>query len=202
MAIPIAITTVLCFCPFLEPKTKSTFVVISVLYVIWSMVYTVADVPYWGLSTCMTNDTVVRGKVLTFARLVCTLGAGLVTVGVPLITNAVTAKFKDAEGNVLPQYISQNAETLKWTYFICALVLVVVSVPMFYYGFKNTTERFTSKDAPPSLGHNLKLLFRRISNCFWLLFRVFSAAQEPFILIREDCISQNMFLITRDFSAL
>ena len=160
MAIPIAITTVLCFCPFLEPKTKSTFVVISVLYVIWSMVYTVADVPYWGLSTCMTNDTVVRGKVLTFARLVCTLGAGLVTVGVPLITNAVTAKFKDAEGNVLPQYISQNAETLKWTYFICALVLVVVSVPMFYYGFKNTTERFTSKDAPPSLGHNLKLLFK------------------------------------------
>lgn len=160
MAIPIAITTVLCFCPFLEPKTKTTFVVISVLYVIWSMVYTVADVPYWGLSTCMTNDTVVRGKVLTFARLVCTLGAGLVTVGVPLITNAVTAKFKDADGNVLPQYISQNAETLKWTYFICALVLVVVSVPMFYYGFKNTTERFTSKDAPPSLGHNLKLLFK------------------------------------------
>lgn len=39
-------------------------------------------------------------------------------------------------------------------------MLVVVSVPMFYYGFKNTTERFTSKDAPPSLGHNLKLLFK------------------------------------------
>ena len=160
MAIPIAITTVLCFCPFLAPKAKSTFVVISVLYVIWSMVYTVADVPYWGLSTCMTNDTVVRGKVLTFARLVCTLGAGLVTVGVPLITNAVTAKYKDADGNVLPEFISQNAEALKWTYFICALVLVVVSVPMFYYGFRNTTERFTSKDAPPSLGHNLKLLFK------------------------------------------
>lgn len=160
MAIPIAITTVLCFCPFLEPKSKTSFIVISVLYVIWSMVYTVADVPYWGLSTCMTNDTVVRGKILTFARLVCTLGAGIVTVGVPIITSSVTAKYKDAEGNILPQFIAQNAETLKWTYFICALVLVVVSIPMFYYGFKNTTERFTTKEAPPSLGHNLKLLFK------------------------------------------
>ncbi len=160
MAIPIAITTVLCFCPFLEAKSKTSFVIISVLYVIWSMVYTVADVPYWGLSTCMTNDTVVRGKILTFARLVCTLGAGIVTVGVPLITSAVTAKYKDADGNVLPEFISQNAITLKWTYFICALVLVVVSVPMFYYGFRNTKERFTSKDDPPSFGHNLKLLFK------------------------------------------
>lgn len=160
MAIPIAVTTVLCFFPFLEAKQKSSFVIIAVIYVIWSMVYTVADVPYWGLSTCMTNDTVVRGNILTVARLACTLGAGIVTVGIPLITSAVTAKFKDADGNVLPQFITENAQTLKWTYFICAAVLVVLAVPMFYYGFKNTKERFTTDDTPPSLGHNLKLLFK------------------------------------------
>ena len=160
MAIPIAATTILCFCPFFEAKSKTTFFIITVIYVIWSMVYTVADVPYWGLSTCMTNDTVVRGNILTFARLVCTLGAGLVTVGVPIITSAVTAKYKDADGNVLPQFIMQNAETLKWTYFICAVVLALLAIPMFYYGFKNTKERFTTTEAPPSLGHNLKLLFK------------------------------------------
>lgn len=160
MAIPIGIVTLLCFCPFLPAKTTSTFVIISVIYVIWSMVYTVADVPYWGLSTCMTNDTEVRGKMLTVARLACTLGAGIVTVFVPIITSAVTAKYKGEDGTVLPQYISQNANTLKWTYFICALVLVTAAIPMFYYGFKNTKERFTSTDNPPSLGHNLKLLFK------------------------------------------
>lgn len=160
MAIPIGIVTLACFCPFLAPQATSTFVVISIIYVIWSMVYTVADVPYWGLSTCMTNNTEVRGKLLTVSRLACTLGAGIVTVFVPVITSAVTAKYKGADGTVLPQYIYENANTLKWTYFICAAVLVVIAIPMFFYGFKHTKERFTSTDTPPSLGHNLKLLFK------------------------------------------
>ena len=159
MAIPIAVMTIACFIP-LPAKTLSTFVIIAALYTIWSVAYTIADVPYWGLSTCMTNDTVVRGNLLTITRLLCTLGAGLVTVGVPIITSAVTAKFRDADGNVMPEFIQANADTLKYTYFICAIVFTVVAIPMFFYGFKNTKERFTSTDAPPSLGHNLKLLFK------------------------------------------
>lgn len=160
MPIPIAVMTILCFCPFLEPKATSTFAIISVVYVIWSMVYTVVDVPYWGLSTCMTNNTTIRGNVLTVARLLSTLGAGIVTVGVPIITSAVTNKYKGADGAVLPQFINANANTLKWTYFICALVFTAIAIPMFYYGFRNTKERFTSTETPPSLGHNLKLLFK------------------------------------------
>ena len=159
MAIPIAIMTIACFIP-LPAKTLSTFVIIAALYTMWSVAYTIADVPYWGLSTCMTNDTVVRGNLLTITRLLCTLGAGLVTVGVPIITSAVTAKFRDADGNVMPEFIQANADTLKYTYFICAIVFTVVAIPMFFYGFKNTKERFTSTDAPPSLAHNLKLLFK------------------------------------------
>ena len=159
MAIPIAIMTIACFIP-LPAKTLSTFVIIAVIYTIWSVVYTVADVPYWGLSTCMTNDTVVRGNLLTITRLLCTLGAGLVTVGVPIITSAVTAKFRDADGNVMPEYIQANADTLKYTYFICALVFTITAIPMFFYGFKHTKERFTSTDTPPSFSHNLKLLFK------------------------------------------
>ena len=159
MAVPIAVMTIACFIP-LPAKTLSTFIIIAALYTLWSVAYTVADVPYWGLSTCMTNDTVVRGNLLTITRLLCTLGAGLVTVGVPIITSAVTAKFRDADGNVMPEFIQANADTLKYTYFICAIVFTVVAIPMFFYGFKNTKERFTSTDAPPSLAHNLKLLFK------------------------------------------
>ncbi len=147
MAIPIAIITVLCFNPFLPSGKMSTFVIVSVIYVIWSVVYTVADVPYWALSTGMTNDTIVRGNLLTVTRLLCTLGAGLVTVIVPIITDYINKTYNDPE-------------KLKWTYFICAAVCVVAAVPMFYYGFKNTRERYTTDDDPPSLGHNLKLLFK------------------------------------------
>ena len=181
MAIPIAIMTIACFLPMFQEKATSTFIIVGIIYVIWSVAYTVADVPYWGLSTCMTNDTVVRGNLLTVTRLLCTLGAGIVTVFVPIITGAVTAKYKytdadiaqimadkgvDAEtaknfiGTVIAGQESANAETLKWTYFIAAVVLVIAAVPMFFYGFKHTRERFTADDNPPSLGHNLKLLFK------------------------------------------
>ena len=159
MAFPIAIMTIACFLP-LPSKTLSTFVIVSVIYTIWSVAYTVADVPYWGLSTCMTNNTVVRGNLLTVTRLLCTLGAGIVTVFVPIITSAITAKYRDEAGNVLPHFIQDNADTLKYTYFICAVVLTVLAIPMFFYGFKHTKERYTTDDNPPSFGHNLKLLFK------------------------------------------
>ena len=193
MAIPIAVMTIACFLPVFESKAVSTFIIISLIYVVWSVVYTVADVPYWGLSTCMTNDTVVRGNILTFTRLACTLGAGIVTVFVPIITNGVTAKYKytsdgiaqimiDKAGaiasmvankGIAPEEAAQsfvgtviagqeiaNADTLKMTYFICAVVLVALAIPMFFYGFKNTKERFTAEGEAPSFGHNLKLLFK------------------------------------------
>ncbi len=181
MALPIAVMTIACFLPVFREKATSTFIIVGIIYVIWSVVYTVADVPYWGLSTCMTNDTVVRGNLLTVTRLLCTLGAGIVTVFVPIITGNLTAKFKytdadiaqimadkgvDAEaaknfiGTVIVGQESANASMLKWIYFIAAVVLVVAAVPMFFYGFKHTKERFTAEDNPPSFGHNLKLLFK------------------------------------------
>ena len=178
MAFPIAFMTIACFLPVFDAKSKTTFIIISVIYVLWSVVYTVADVPYWGLSTCMTNDTVVRGNILTVARLACTLGAGIVTVFVPIITNGITSKYKYASGDIAliikdkaaavaavaaekgisldkaaESFVGTvkagqevtNADTLKWVYFICAVVLVAVAVPMFFYGFKNTKERFTAR---------------------------------------------------------
>ncbi|MBR5442563.1 MAG: MFS transporter [Clostridia bacterium] len=198
MAIPIAIMTIACFLPFFQEKATPTFIIVGIIYVIWSVAYTVADVPYWGLSTCMTNDTVVRGNLLTVTRLLCTLGAGIVTVFVPIITGAVTAKYKytdadiaqimadkgvDAEAaknfvnTVIVGQESANAETLRWTYFIAALVLVIAAIPMFFYGFKHTKERFTANDNPPSLGHNLKLLFKNDQLLLIVLSGIFGGAR-------------------------
>lgn len=200
MAFPIAIMTIACFLPIFQEKATSTFIIVAIIYVVWSVAYTVADVPYWGLSTCMTNDTVVRGNLLTVTRLLCTLGAGIVTVFVPIITNGLTAKFKypdtpegisqimadkgvDAEtaknfvNTVIVGQESANAETLRWIYFIAAVVLVVAAVPMFFYGFKHTKERFTADDNPPSFGHNLKLLFKNDQLLLIVLSGIFGGAR-------------------------
>ncbi len=149
MALPIAIMTVICFLPW-YPNTDGGFAAISIMYIIWGIIYTVADVPYWGLSTAMSNDTYRRGNLLTVARLFCTAGAGLVTIIVPLITERVTK-------GLTPELAS---EKLRMTYFIIAVVCVVVSLPLFYIGFKNTEERNLSTEKAPSLKHNLQLLFK------------------------------------------
>lgn len=234
MAFPIAAMTVVCFLPW-YPNNDGGFAAISIMYIVWGMVYTVADVPYWGLSTAMSNDTYRRGNLLTIARLFCTLGAGIVTVFTPIITQALTASdnavvtavqsamnylnngdavvstnetminlFKSLEnvGSALASFsptsdfsgnaaealkavydaftaagidVNQSGEVLfnlretaklgmqqdlRWTYFVIAIICSAVAVPLFFLGFKNTTERNVSVENPPSLGHNLKLLFK------------------------------------------
>lgn len=149
MALPIALMTTICFLPW-YPNNDGGFAAISVMYVIWGMVYTVADVPYWGLSTAMSNDTYRRGNLLTIARLFCTAGAGIVTVLTPIITDNMTKGMDPVA----------KGEMLKWIYFVIAIICCVIAVPLFFLGFKNTTERNISTDNPPSLGHNLKLLFK------------------------------------------
>lgn len=149
MAFPIAIMTAICFLPW-YPQSDGGFAAISVMYVVWGMIYTVADVPYWGLSTAMSNDTYRRGNLLTIARLFCTAGAGIVTVITPIITDNMTKGLDPVA----------KGEMLKWIYFVIAIVCCVIAVPLFFLGFNNTTERNISTENPPSLGHNLKLLFK------------------------------------------
>lgn len=149
MALPIALMTAICFLPW-YPKNDGGFAAISVMYVIWGMVYTVADVPYWGLSTAMSNDTYRRGNLLTIARLFCTAGAGIVTVITPIITDNMTKGLDPVA----------KGDMLKWIYFVIAIICCVIALPLFYLGFKNTKERNVTEENPPSLGHNLKLLFK------------------------------------------
>ena len=89
MAIPVAVVTILCFLPW-YPANPGGFAAMSIMYIIWGMVYTVCDVPYWGLNSRMSNDTFRRGNLLTIARLLCTAGAGIVTIVVPQITSGMT----------------------------------------------------------------------------------------------------------------
>lgn len=89
MAIPVAVVTILCFLPW-YPSNPGGFAAMSIMYIIWGMVYTVCDVPYWGLNSRMSNDTFRRGNLLTIARLLCTAGAGIVTIVVPQVTSGMT----------------------------------------------------------------------------------------------------------------
>lgn len=105
MAIPVSIVTILCFLPW-YPQNPGGFAAMCIMYVIWGMVYTVCDVPYWGLNSRMSNDTFRRGNLLTIARLLCTAGAGIVTIIVPQVTSAMTGDLQQ-EINAYQQIVSE-----------------------------------------------------------------------------------------------
>lgn len=140
--IPIGIFTVLLFTTF-STNIKVQFVISTIIYLCWGISYTIVDVPYWGLSSAMTKDGDQRNTLLTVARLICTIGSGVVSIVIPAVTDAV------------------DPSAYKTAYLIIAIVSVLVALPTFFVGFKTTTERYYDEEAnKTSLGKSLKLLFK------------------------------------------
>lgn len=146
--IPIAVLSVLLFTSFPNWSMQGKFAYSTIIYLAWGIAYTSVDVPYWGLASSMTSDTGKRNTLLTVARLFCTIGSGLISVAIPIFTDTdpKTQTFKITEGS------------LRWIYPVIAIVCVVIAVPTFWIGFKNTKERFYEDKDKASLKDNLKLL--------------------------------------------
>lgn len=143
--IPIGIFTILLFTSIGNVPMWAQFTYSTVIYLLWGISYTIVDVPYWGLSSSMTKDTEQRNTLLTVARLICTIGSGVVSVFIPAITNA------------LPP------ESWKIGYLIIAIVCVAMALPTFFVGFKSTTERYYEDNKEKTtLKENVKLLFKNV----------------------------------------
>ena len=146
--IPIAVLTVLLFTVFPNWSANAKFAYSTIIYLLWGIAYTSVDVPYWGLASSMTSDTDKRNTLLTVARLFCTIGSGLISIVLPVLTNT----------NKDEQILPVTQEALKWIYPVTALVFVLISIPTFWIGFKNSKERFYEDKEKASLKENLKLL--------------------------------------------
>ena len=176
MPIPICVLTVLMFIST-DVGEVQNFIYATVIYVMWGICYTTVDVPYWGLASSMTSDTDKRNTMLTIARLFCTIGAGVVTVLIPIFQDIVRNNaygaygiLRDDSGAIIgyldsvsgkeilcelkdiPQNLisSANADLIsgyKILFVVVAVVVVAVALPTFYIGFKNTKERFYDEQA-------------------------------------------------------
>ncbi len=155
--IPIAILTIALFCQFMPTETTTqqiwAFVITTITYCMWSVAYTIVDVPYWGLASSMTSDTNKRNTMLSVARLFCTIGAGIVTVIIPMVQGAVENAAAGDEAALAQGY--------KILYLVAAIIVAIAAIPTFFIGYKNTKERYYEEDAnKASLGHNIKLLVK------------------------------------------
>ena len=163
MPIPIAILTVLLFLPLNPSGTSASIgliVIITLLYTVWSVAYTIVDVPYWGLSNGMTEDTHQRGTMLTVARLMCTLGAGVIAILIPLVSGAWISQFADSTGQIISGQEGNAALALQHNFWWLAIIVVGIAIPTFWVGYKNSKERFYDDSKALPLKENLKLIVK------------------------------------------
>ena len=148
-AIPIAALTILMFVnPGFDTQNKSIwlYVFVAAVYVIWGMVYTASDVPFWSMPNVMTSNPKERGNIISYAKTVGGIGSA-VTVALPIIVGYFVAN--------LP-----NADIVK--YAVMAVSMSFIGMPLFTLSTFKTKERIKLPDAKkkaPGEDGNLKRIF-------------------------------------------
>ena len=79
-----AVVLFLLFTNFGMSGTK-LYIYIGVMYILWGMTNTMADIPYWSMVPSFTSDPKDRNLVSTVARTFSGLGQGIITVATPII---------------------------------------------------------------------------------------------------------------------
>ncbi len=104
-----------------EEPGLGVYVYIAVMYILWGMTNTTADIPYWSMVPSFTTDPKERSILATVARTFSGLGQGLVQIGAPLLLDALGVKGTDALGQPKVDW-TQRGYTV--TALICAAALV------------------------------------------------------------------------------
>lgn len=128
-------------------------VVIAIAYVVWSLVYTLGDVPYWSLTTVITTTEDARARLVGWARTAALVGLACATLGgAPL---AVALSDGAAAG---------EANARGWT--IATVLVAGVAMLLFTLASLGTREKvpfqpepMTLADAIRGFGRNRPLLF-------------------------------------------
>ena len=149
--IPIALLTLsLFYAPDISMTAKMIYA--SVTYVLWGMIYTMSDVPFWSLPNAMTPNPSERGSILSIARTTNGIGSA-----VPMAIFIIL-------GFVLPSLTGLSGLALEKTkYMSIALVASIIGNLLFVMTYFKVKERVKIPKPPkrkkgePS---SLKLIFK------------------------------------------
>lgn len=107
--------------------------IVSVTYIAWGMIYTVSDVPFWSLSTAMSQNPQERAKAVTTGNAGVNLGFLLPGLLVPIISKFIGFNILDVQGTNNEAFLSG----LPWAMMFISLM----TLPMMLFGYKFTKER-------------------------------------------------------------
>ncbi|MBR2134082.1 MAG: MFS transporter [Eubacterium sp.] len=138
-----AVVLFLLFTSFGMSGTK-LYIYIGVMYILWGMTNTMADIPYWSMVPSFTTDPKDRNMVSTVARTFSGLGQGIITVATPIILPMLSTGMTTDKG-----YSASGFS--RWS-GICAVLLVIFS----------TICVLTTKEKNVVYGEKTKFSFKKI----------------------------------------
>lgn len=168
-AVSNAVVLTLLFTSFGMSGTK-LYIYIAVMYVLWGMTNTMADIPYWSMVPSFTTDPSDRNLVATVARTFSGLGQGIITVLTPIILPMLSTGITTDKG-----YSASGFS--RWA-GICAIALVIFSVVCVIstkekHIVYNQSEKFSFKKMFQVVAKNDQLVvfivFAMLSNAGWYL---------------------------------
>lgn len=152
--VPMAVFTLLVFfVPDMSYTMRLLYAYVS--FILWDLMYTISDVPFWGLSVAISSDSNERLKLLSLARILCNVGLAISIIVPPLMIS----------------YFGGGS----FAYFITAITMAVSGSLLFSLVGLNAKERTTlekQESAPFSiLLKNKPLIFLQLSR-FLQAFRM------------------------------
>lgn len=133
--IPVAILTMMLFyAPNISNTGKMVYAAIT--YVLWGMIYTSSDVPFWSLPNIMTSNADERGSIISKARTANGVGSAIPIAIFMLL------------GFVLPNFNLAGTELEQTKYTIMALISSIIGNILFVRVYFKTKERVVLPPPP------------------------------------------------------
>ena len=146
------------------------YIYIGVMYVLWGMTNTMADIPYWSMVPSFTSEEKERNLVATVARSFSGIGQGIISILTPIICPMLSSGITDAKGysaTGFSRWAGICGVALVFFALICVLVTKETNV---VYGEK---KRFSLKQIFTVIKNNDQLvvfiIFAMLSNAGWYL---------------------------------
>lgn len=151
----IGLVTILCFINGNYAAADSTAQKVlivawaAVSYIAWGMVFTVCDIPLWGITSLMTEDENDRGKILGLARMV----AGVGGIGVLVVQIAQVL------GDSLKSKFDDPAKASQYGFIITVVIMTVIASVLFEFAGIFTREKVEKSEKRYGFAENFKIMF-------------------------------------------
>lgn len=146
------------------------YIYIGVMYILWGMTNTMADIPYWSMVPSFTSEEKERNLVATIARTFSGIGQGIISILTPIICPLLSSGITDAKGysaSGFSRWAGICGVALVFFALVCVLITKEKNV---VYGEK---KKFSLKQIFSVIKNNDQLVvfivFAMLSNAGWYL---------------------------------